>query len=90
MTSYPAFCATCHMVDHAGRACDADSLERRRRLAGLYEARERLRRCGETAIERENYKRAGRLMLAAARVSLRMSALLAEEADAIMGRRLNG
>ena len=75
------------MVEHGERPCDGDALERRRRLAGLHEARERLRRCGETAIERDNYLRAARLMFASARVTLRMSALLAEEADAIMERR---
>ena len=87
MSGYPAFCATCHMTEHGERRCDAEALERRRRLTGLHEARERLRRCGETAIERNNYLRAARLMLASARVTLRMSALLAEEADAIMWRR---
>ena len=87
MTGYPPFCAICHMTEHAGRACDADALERRRRIVGLHEARERIRRCGEEAIERQNYTRAGRLMLAAAKISLSMSALLGEEADAIMGRR---
>ena len=27
MTNYPAFCATCYMTEHAGRACEADALE---------------------------------------------------------------
>ena len=88
MTGYPAFCATCHMTEHAGRACDADSLERRRRLVGLGVAKDRLRAMGYREIERENFLRSAKLFSAAARTTLSMSALLAEEAEAIMGRRL--
>ena len=87
MSGYPAFCATCCMVDHAGRACDANSLERRRRIVGLNLARQRLQAAARTAFDRNNYQRSGVLHLAAVRVALRTSALLAEEAEAIMGRR---
>ena len=88
MTSYPAFCATCHMVEHDARPCDQDALERRRRIVALMVAYERLTTRGRR--ERDvalNYRRAARLFSASATVALRVSALLAEEADAIMGRR---
>ena len=89
MTAFPAFCATCHMTEHDGRACDADALKRRRRLAGLGVARDRLRAMGYREMRRANFMRSARLFGAAAKTALRMSALLAEEADAIMGRRSN-
>ena len=89
MTGYPSFCGSCHMVDHAGRACDADALERRRRLAGLRVAKDRFRAMGYEAMRRENFIRAAKLFSASARTALSMSALLAEEAEAIMGRRFH-
>ena len=89
MSGYPAFCATCHMVEHGARPCEPDSLERRRRIVGLNLARQRLQAAAKTAFDRNNYQRSGVLHLAAVRVALRTSALLGEEADAIMGRRLS-
>ena len=86
MTGFPAFCATCHMADHAAQPCDVDALERRRRLAGLRIAKDRLSALGYEEIRRENFLRAAKLFSASARTALSMSALLAEEANAIRGR----
>ena len=86
MTGYPAFCATCYLLTHDGRPCDTDALERRRRLAGLRIAKDRLSALGYEEIRRENFLRAAKLFSASARTALSMSALLAEEANAIRGR----
>ena len=88
MTGYPSFCGFCHGIAHAP-PCDPDALERRRQIRALGVARERLRAAGDKAIKMNNYRRAGRIFSTSLDLALRVSDLLAEEADAIMGRRLD-